>query len=410
MIVKKKAAIAAAALVTLTALAASPPAAAQNISDGVVKIGVLTDMSGPYSAIGGAGSVVAARLAVADFSKDGTVLGKKIEIVTGNHQQKADIASTMARQWFDRDQVDMITDLSGSNTTLAVMEVAEQKRKIALVTGGFAMAVTNERCNPYTVQWVGDFFPLTNTLPARLVKAGKKNWFFVTADYSAGQYVEEKSAEAVKAAGGQVMGSARAPLGTMDFSSFMIRAQSSKADVIALANTGQDAVNAIKTAAEFGISPKQSVVPLFLFITEIDSLGLAKMQGGTIVEFFYWNQNERSRTWARRFFEAHKRMPTSVQAGVYSAVTNYLKAVAAAGTDDSDTVMATLKKMQIDDGLFKGTIRADGRLVHDMLLVEIKRPAESQTPWDYYNIKAVIPGAEAAQPLSESKCKLVAAK
>jgi branched-chain amino acid transport system substrate-binding protein len=401
----------AAASIARTGLASfviSASATAQGVSDGVVKIGVMTDLSGPYSAIGGAGSAAAARLAIQDFSKDGTVLGKKIELVVGDHQQKADVASTLARQWLDRDQVDMITDLSGSVATLAVMEVAEQKHKLALVTGGFSLAVTNERCNAYTVQWVGDFYPLTTTLPARMVKAGKKRWFFVTADYSAGKYVEEKSAEAVKAAGGEVLGSARAPLGTLDFSSYMLRAQSSKADVVALANTGLDAVNSIKTASEFGLMPKQTVVPLFLFITEIDSLGLAKMQGANIVEFYYWNQNARSRTWARRFFEAHKRMPTSVQAGVYSSVTNYLKAVAAAGTDDSDAVMAALKRTPIDDGLFKGTIRADGRLIHDMLLVEIKRPADSQSPWDYYNIKATIPGAEAAQPLSESKCKLVA--
>ena len=395
---------------SMAALMLSSMSVAQGISDGVVKIGVLTDMSGPYSAIGGAGSVTAARLAVKDFSKDGTVLGKKIEIVAGDHQQKAEVASTLARQWFDRDQVDMITDLSGSVATLAVMEVAEQKRKPALVTGGFSLAVTNERCNAFTVQWVGDFYPLTNTLPARLVNAGKKRWFFITADYSAGRYVEEKSAEAVKAAGGEVLGAARAPLATLDFSSFMLRAQSSKADVVALANTGMDAVNSIKTAAEFGISPKQMVVPLFLFITEIDSLGLEKMQGANIVEFFYWNQNERSKKWARHFFEAHKRMPTSVQAGVYSAVTNYLRAVAAAGTDDGEAVMAMLKKTPVDDGLFKGTIRADGRLIHEVLLVEVKKPSDSQMPWDYYDIKAIIPGAEAAQPLSDSKCKLVAAR
>lgn len=400
---------AAIATTALAALVFCAFAAAQKVSDDVVKIGVLTDMSGPYSAIGGAGSVVAAKLAIQDFAKDGTVLGKKIQLVTGDHQQKSDVASTVARQWFDRDQVDMITDLSGSSATLAVMEVAEQKHKIALVTGGFSMAVTNERCNAYTVQWVGDLYPLTTTLPARLVKAGKKRWFFMTTDYSAGKYLEEKSGDAVKAGGGEVLGSARAPLGTHDFSSFMVNAQSSGADVVALANTGMDAVNSIKTASEFGISPKQTVVPLFLFITEIHSLGLAKMQGANIVEFYYWDQNDRSRTWAQRFFEIHKRMPTSVQAGVYSAITNYLRAVAAAGTDDADAVMAMLKKTPIDDGLFKGTIRADGRLVHDMLLVEIKRPADSQSPWDYYKIKATIPGVEAAQPMTQSSCKLVTA-
>ncbi len=385
-------------------------ASAQNVSDDVVKIGVLTDMSGAYSDIGGPGSLAAARLAVQDFSRSGTVLGKKIEVIVGDHQLKPDVASSIARQWFDREKVDMITDLSGSTATLAAMDVAEQRRKVTLVTGGFSMAISNERCNAYSAQWVGDFYPLTASLPAQLVKGGKKKWFFVTADYGPGHYLEGKAGEAVKAAGGEVLGSARAPVGSSDFSSYMLRAQASKADVIALASTGQDAVNAVRTAAEFGVSGKQTVVPLFLFITEIDALGLQKMQGANIVEYFYWNQNERARAWSRRFFEVHKRMPTSVQAGVYSAVLNYLRAVEAAGTDESEAVMAALKRRPVDDGLFNGRIRADGRLVHDMLLVEVKKPADSTSPWDYYNVKAVIRGEEAAQPLAESKCKLVTQK
>lgn len=383
---------------------------AQGVSDNVVKIGVLTDLSGTYSDIGGAGSVAAARLAVKDFSKDSTVLGKRIEVVVGDHQLKPDIAATIARQWFDRDQVDMVTDLSGSTATLSVMDVAEQRKKIALITGGFSLAVTNERCNAYSVQWVGDLYPLTSSLPAQLVKAGKKRWFFVTADYTAGQYVEGRASEAVKAAGGDVVGTARAPLGTLDFASYMLLAQSSKADVVALASTGLDAVNAMRTAGEFGLTPKQTVVPLFMFITEIHALGLERMQGANLVDFFYWDQNERTRSWARRFFEIQKRMPTSVQAGVYSAVTNYLRAVAASGTDDATTVMATLKKTPIDDGLFRGYIRADGRFVHDMLFVEVKRPADSKSPWDYYSVKSTIPGEQGAQSLAESKCKLVVAR
>lgn len=385
-------------------------AGAQGVSDNVVKIGVLTDLSGTYSDIGGAGSVAAARLAVKDFSKDSTVLGKRIEVVVGDHQLKPDIAATIARQWFDRDQVDMVTDLSGSTATLSVMDVAEQRKKIALITGGFSLAVTNERCNAYSVQWVGDLYPLTSSLPAQLVKAGKKRWFFVTADYTAGQYVEGRASEAVKAAGGDVVGTARAPLGTLDFASYMLLAQSSKADVVALASTGLDAVNAMRTAGEFGLTPKQTVVPLFMFITEIHALGLERMQGANLVDFFYWDQNERTRSWARRFFEIQKRMPTSVQAGVYSAVTNYLRAVAASGTDDATTVMATLKKTPIDDGLFRGYIRADGRFVHDMLFVEVKRPADSKSPWDYYSVKSTIPGEQGAQSLAESKCKLVVAR
>ena len=385
------------------------PAYAQGISDGIVKIGVLTDMSGVYSDIAGQGSVIAAKMAVQDFAKDGQVLGKRIEVVSADHQNKADIASNKAREWYDREQVDVIVDLVNSTAALAVMDVAEQKNKITLISGAASMASTNERCNAVNVQWVYDLYPLVRSLPEAIVKAGKKKWFFITVDYGPGHYGEANASAAVRAAGGEVVGSVRHPFGsTTDFSSYLLKAQASKADIIALANTGQDTVNAIKQAGEFGITgSKQTVVPMLMFINDIHTLGLNKTQGMNLVEAFYWNRDEKTRAWSRRYFEQRKQMPNMVHAGVYSSVLNYLKAVQTAGTDETGAVMKQLRKTEIDDGLFKGRIRADGRFMHDMLLVEVKKPAESTTPWDYYNVKAVITAEAAAQPLSQSKCKLV---
>lgn len=382
---------------------------AQAISDGIVKIGVLTDLSGVYSDIAGQGSVIAAKMAVQDFAKDGKVLGKRIEVISADHQNKADIASNKAREWYDREQVDVIVDLVNSTAALAVMDVAEQRNKITLVSGAASMPITNERCNAVNVLWVYDLYPLVRSLPETIVQAGKKKWFFITVDYGPGHYAEANASAAVRAAGGEVVGSVRHPFGsTMDFSSFLLKAQASKADVIALANTGQDTVNAIKQAGEFGITgSKQTMVPMLMFINDIHTLGLKNAQGMTLVEAFYWNRDERTRAWSRRYFEQRKQMPNMVHAGVYSSVLNYLKAVQMAGTDEEGAVMKQLRKTEIDDGLFKGRIREDGRFMHDMLLVEVKKPAESTTPWDYYNVKAVIAAEAAAQPLSQSKCKLV---
>lgn len=390
-------------------LAFTAAAHCAGISDDVVKIGVLTDMSGLFSDVGGQGSVVAARMAVRDFSADAKVLGKRIEVVSADHQNKADIASNKAREWYDRDQVDVVVDLINSTAALAVMDVAEQKKRLALVSGAASMPITNERCNAFSAMWVYDIYPLVHSLPQAIVKAGRQKWFFITVDYGPGIYGEMAASAAVKAAGGEVIGSVRYPFGsTTDFSSYLLKAQASKADVIALASSGQEAVNTVKQASEFGITGgRQTMVPMLLFINDVHTLGLEKTQGMQLVEAFYWNRDEATRAFSRRFFSEHKKMPNMVQAGVYSSVLNYLKAVQTIGTDEAGAVMTHLKKTKIDDGLFKGYLRADGRMVHDMLLVEVKKPAASSTPWDYYNVKAVIAGEDAAQPLAQSKCKLV---
>lgn len=396
-------------LSTLIAAAVCLPAAyAQKISDDVVKIGVLTDLSGAYSDLAGQGSVIAAKMAIADFAADGKVLGKPIEILSADHQNKADIAANRAREWYDKDKVDVIVDLVSSNTALAVMEVAEQKNKITLVSGAASLPITNEKCTANNVHWVYDTYALSSGTAKAVVKSGRKNWYFITADYAFGTALEKDASEVVKANGGAVIGTSRHPFPGSDFSSYLLKAQASKADVIALANAGQDTINTVKQASEFGImGSKQIVVPLLMFITDVHSLGLKTAQGMMLTEAFYWNQNDTTRAWSKRFFAQHKRMPTMVHAGVYSSVLNYLKAVKAASTDDTAAVMAQLKLMPIDDGLFKGKIRADGKFSHDMLLLEVKKPAESTTPWDYYNVKASIPASEATQPIELSRCKLV---
>ncbi|MCS6763305.1 MAG: ABC transporter substrate-binding protein [Candidatus Protistobacter heckmanni] len=386
----------------------SAGAQAQKVSDDVVKIGVLTDLSSIYSDVAGQGSVLAAKMAVQDFSKDGTVLGKKVEIVSADHQNKADIAANKAREWYDKDKVDVIVDLVSTNTALAAMEVAEQKNKITLVSGAASLPITNEKCTAVNVRWVYDTYALSVGTAKAVVKQGKKNWFFLTADYAFGAALERDASEVVKANGGKVVGAVKHPFPGSDFSSFLLKAQASKADVIALANAGADTINSVKQAAEFGImGSKQTVVPLLMFISDIHSIGLKNAAGMYLTEGFYWNRNDKTRAWSNRFFMQHKRMPTMVHAGVYSSVLNYLKAVQAAGTDETAAVMKKLKSTPIDDGLFKGTIREDGKFAHDMLLLEVKKPSESKTPWDYYNIRAIIPADEATQPLSASKCKLI---
>lgn len=400
MIGKTLAALGAAALLSCAAQA-------QPISGDVVKVGVLTDMSGVYSDLGGPGSVLAARMAIEDFSRDGTILGRRIEMVSADHQNKPDIASTIAREWYDLQRVDVIVDLPNSAAAYSAMDIGEQKKRITLVSAGGALAITNERCNAYTVHWVYDSYPLTTSLPKELVKQGKKKWFILTVDYSAGHYLEAETMRAVKAAGGEIVGTTRHPLGNNDFSSFLLQAQASGADAIAFANTGQDAIKAVNTAAEFGISKTQTIVPLLMGINDVNAVGLDKMEGINLLEPFYWDRDERTRAWSRRFFERFKRMPNMAHAVVYSGVLNYLKAVETAGTDEADAVMKVLKSATIDDGLFKGTIREDGRMLHDMLVVEVKGPKASREPWDFYTIKSVIPAEAGAQPLSESRCKLV---
>ena len=383
-------------------------AGAQGISDDVVKIGVLTDMSGPYSDFTGSGAVIAAQMAAADFAANGLVAGKKIEVVSADHQNKADVASERARAWFDREKVDTIVELVSTNVALAVMDVAEQKNKIALVTGSASLPITNEKCNANTVHWVFDTYALSTGTPKAVLKTGKKNWYFVAADYAFGAAMVKDASEVIQAGGGKVVGVAKHPFPGTDFSSYLLSAQSSKADVIALANAGQDAITSVKQAAEFGITgSKQTVVPMVMFINDVHALGLKTAQGLTLTEAFYWDRDDKTRAWSRRFFEKAKKMPSMVHAGVYSAVTNYLKAVAKLGTDDTAAVMKHLKSTPIDDGLFKGDIRADGKFAHDMLLLEVKKPTESSQPWDYYHVRGVIPAAEASLPLAQSKCKLV---
>ena len=378
------------------------------VSDNVVKIGVLTDLSNIYSDVAGQGSVIAARMAVEDFAKDGMVLGKKIEIISADHQNKADIAANIAREWFDKDKVDTIVDLVSTNTALAAMEVAEQKNKITLVSGAASLPITNEKCTAGTVHWAYDTYALSVGTAQSLVKQGKKSWFFLTADYAFGAALERDATAVVKANGGSVVGSVKHPFPNSDFSSFLLKAQGSKADVIALANAGADTINSVKQAAEFGImGGKQSVVPLLIFISDIHSLGLKTTQGMFVTEGFYWDQNEKTRAWSKRFFEKHKRMPTMVHAGVYSSVLNYLKAIQAAKSDDTAKVMAKLKSTPIDDGLFKGTILANGKFKHDMVQAQVKSPAESKSPWDYYKNVTVIPADIATQPIAQSTCKLL---
>ena len=388
-------------------LFAAGAAAQGKISDDVVKIGVLTDMTGVYADFAGAGAVIAAKMAVADFSKNGTVLGKKIEVIHADHQNKPDTGATRARQWFDRDKVDVIVELVTTNVALAVMDIAEQKNKMVLISGSASLPITNERCNANTVHWVYDSYGLAAGTAKAIVESGKKNWYFIAADYAAGAAMTNSASQVVIANGGKVLGVTRHPFPASDFSSFMLTAQASKADVIALANGGQDTILAIKTAAEYGVSKSQTIVPIVLFISDVHTMGLKVAQGLTLTEGFYWNRDDKSRAWSRRFFEQAKKMPSMAQAGVYSSVLNYLNAIEKTGTDDTATVMKYFKSTTIDDGLFKGHIRADGKFAHEMLLLEVKKPVESKEPWDYYHVKKVISAEDSALPLADSKCKLV---
>jgi branched-chain amino acid transport system substrate-binding protein len=395
-----------ACLVAATFFGSNPVfAQTSKVSGDVIKIGVLTDLSSIYSDLAGPGAVIAAKMAIADFSKDGTVIGKKIELLSADHQNKADIAANKAREWYDKDGVDVIVELVSTNVALAVMEVAEQKNKITLVSGAASLPITNEKCTANNVHWTYDTYALSNGTAKAVVKQGKKNWYFLSADYAFGAALERDATN-----GGKVLGTSKHPFPNSDFSSYLLKAQASGADVVALANAGQDTINSVKQASEFGVNKKQTVVPLLMFISDVHSLGLNAAQGMYLTEGFYWDKDDKTRAFAKRFILQHKRMPTSVQAGVYSSVLAYLAAVQKAGTDDTQAVMKVLKSTNIDDGLFKGKIRADGKFEHDMYLLEVKKPSESTSPWDYYNVKAVIPAAEATQPLSLSRCKLVTNK
>ncbi|BDI04821.1 ABC transporter substrate-binding protein [Sphaerotilus microaerophilus] len=389
--------------------AASAPAVAQ-VSDNAVRIGVLTDLSGVYSDVSGKGTVIATQMAIDDFvAKEKPAF--KVELVSADHQNKGDIAANKAREWFEREKVDVASELVTTSVALAVQKIAKEKNRIALISGAASTRVTNEDCNDVTVHWTYDTYAVANGTAKAVTKTGGKKWFFLTADYAFGHSLEKDASEVVKANGGEVLGAVRHPFPGSDFSSFLLKAQSSGAQIIGLANAGGDTINSIKQAAEFGITPKQSLAGLLMFITDVHSLGLKVTQNMYLTEGFYWNLNDETRAWSKRFFDAHKRMPTMVQAGQYSSVMHYLKAVKAAGTDDTAKVMAQMKKTPVNDFFAKnGSIRADGRMVHDMYLLQVKKPAESTTPWDYYHVRATIPAAEAFQPLAASKCPLVAKK
>jgi branched-chain amino acid transport system substrate-binding protein len=393
----------------LAAALISGAAQAQDKGDGIVKIGVLSDMSSLYADLAGQGSVAAARMAVEDFGAEKK--GLKVEIVSADHQNKPDVGSNIVRQWIDVDKVDVIVDVPTSSVALAVNEVVREKNKVFLVSGAASSDLTGPKCSPNTVHWTYDTWALANGTGKALVKTGGDSWFFITADYAFGHALERDTAAVVEANGGKVLGRVRVPLNTSDFSSYLLQAQQSKAKIIGLANAGGDTINSIKQAAEFGIvAGGQNLAGLLVFITDVHALGLQTAQGLIMTEAFYWDRNDASRAFAKRFAPLYKgNMPTMVQAGVYAAVTHYLKAVEALKSDeDGKAVVAKMKEMPTDDPLFgKGTIRADGRKIHDMYLFEVKKPSESKAPWDYYKLRATIPASEAFRPLKDGNCPLV---
>jgi branched-chain amino acid transport system substrate-binding protein len=381
--------------------------AQSKISGDVVRVGVLTDMSGLYSDLGGQGSIEAAKMAVEDFKKEAKPKFN-IDVVSADHQNKADIGSSKAREWFDTQGVDMITDALNSAVGIAVAKVAGEKHRILIDVGAGSSRLTNEDCNAYTIHYAYDTYALANGTGTAMTKAGGDTWFFLTADYAFGQSLEQDTSNAVKAAGGKVLGAVRHPLNASDFSSFLLQAQASKAKVIGLANAGGDTINSIKAANEFGITKNQQLAGLLVFISDIHSLGLPTTQGMFVTDSWYWDFNDETRAFGKRFFDKLKKMPTSIHAGVYSSTLQYLKAVQAAGTDDPDAVMAQLKKAKINDLYAKGGyVRQDGRMIHEMYLMQVKKPSESKYPWDYYIVKTKIPGEQAYQPLSLSRCPLI---
>lgn len=398
----RTAAMAAALCLTATFAAAQ----SEKLSDNAVRIGVLTDLSGVFSDLSGKGSVLAANMAVEDFG--GKMFGRPIEVLSADTLNKPDTASNRARQWFDRDGVDYIVDLPASSVALAVVQVAKSKNRLVTVVGAAATRITNEDCGPTVFHWAYDTYALATATAKAVVKQGGDSWFFITADYAGGHALAKDAADVVIASGGKVLGEVRHPFPGGDFSSFLVKAAASDAKVIGLANAGTDTVNTIKQAAEFGITDKKILAATLLFDTDVHAIGLKAAQGMYLTTGFYWDFDEQTRAFGKRFFEKQKRMPTMVQAGVYSATLHYLKAVKAAGTDDAATVAATMKKLPVQDFFARnGKLREDGRMVHDMYLAQIKKPEESKYPWDYFTIKQVIKGDDAYLPLSKSVCTLV---
>jgi branched-chain amino acid transport system substrate-binding protein len=401
---KLKKITAACTLACAALLGAAAPAQAQ-ISGDVVRIGIITDMSSVYADLDGQGGVESIRMAIADAG--GSVAGKKIEVLFADHQNKADIAAAKAREWFDTQGLDMLIGGTNSGTALAMAKVAAEKKKPFIVVGAATSALTNDQCTPYTVHYAYDTVALAKGTGNAVVKAGGKTWYFLTADYAFGAALQNDTSSVVKAAGGTVVGSVKVPLNASDFSSFLLQAQSSKAQILGLANAGGDTINSIKAANEFGVTKTMKLAGLLVFINDIHSLGLKTTQGMYLTDSWYWNQNAETRAWARRFFEKMKRMPSSLQAADYSATAQYLAAVKATGTDDADKVLAQMKKTKINDVFAKGGyIRDDGRMVHDMYLMQVKTPAESTEPWDYYKVVETFKGEAAWQTKADTKCAL----
>jgi branched-chain amino acid transport system substrate-binding protein len=373
---------------------------------GFVRIGILNDQSGPYADFGGKTSVDAARMAVEDVG--GTILGKSIEIIIGDHQNKPDVGSAIARRWFDVDGVSAVAELTNSAVALAVQQIAKEKGKITLSTGPATTRLTNEDCSPTGFHWAFDTYSQAVGTARAVIAEGGKSWFLLVADYAFGHQMASDLTKVVNASRGTVVGEVRHPLNTSDFSSFLLRAQSSKAQIIGLASAGADTINSVKQAAEYRIAAGgQKLAGLVVVISDIDALGLTTANGLVFTTAFYWDRDEASRAWSKRFFERTGRMPGMVQAGTYSAVLHYLKAMEAAGTPDGKAVADKIRELPVDDFFAKGRVREDGRMMHDMYLVEVKRPDESKAKWDYYKVLRQIPAEEAAQPLSESKCSLV---
>ncbi len=396
------------AILLAALLALGPAMARAQISDGVIKIGVLNDQSGLYADLAGQGSVVAARMAVEDYGADKK--GMKVEVVFADHQNKADVGSAIARQWYDVDKVDLIVDVPNSGVALAVSQITRDKGKAFIVSSAATSDLTGKACSPNTIHWTYDTWALANGTGNALVKQGADSWFFITADYAFGHALERDVEAVVLKNGGKVLGKVRHPLNTQDFSSFLLQAQASKAKVIGLANAGGDTTNAIKQGAEFGIvKGGQNFAGLLVFLTDVHALGLQTAQGLVFTETFYWDLNDRTRAFAKRFAERNRGIhPTMIHAGVYAGVTHYLKAVEALKSDDGTKVIAKMKEIPTDDPLFgKGTIRVDGRKIHPAYLVEVKKPSESKAPWDYYKIRATIPADQAFRPLDQGECPLV---
>ena len=389
----------------VAAMALGTVAAASAQGTGPIKIGIITDMSSLYADIDGPAGAEMVKWAVQDFG--GKVLDRPIEVLSADHQNKADVASSKAREWIDKDGLQMLIGGTNSGTALAMSKVTTEKKRPFIAIGPGSARLTNEDCSPYTVHYAYDTVALAKVAGSALVKAGNKSWYFLTADYAFGYSLEGDASNVVKANGGTVAGAVRHPLNASDFSSFLLQAQGSKAQILALANAGGDFTNAMKAAKEFGIGKTMKVAGLLVFINDVHSLGLANTEGLQLADSWYWNQDDASRKFAKRFFDKYKRMPSSLQAADYSATMSYLKAVQTAKTTDSDKVMATMKSMKIDDFYHKGQIRADGRMIHDMYLFQVKSQKESTTPWDYYKTIAKVPGEQAFTTIAESKCSLI---